>query len=146
MFFASPAVNHYLGYNATTSKWNNIPLVGKVALSTGGGVETVNVLGSISGSCTIDLSSGNIVSATLVGATSLAVTGATAGKACSFSCYLAQDSVGNRTITAWPENTRWAGGVAPTLSTGANTLDILVFETIDGGANWYGSLVGNNFS
>ena len=116
-----------------------------MALATGGGVETLNALGSGSGTRAIDLASGNVVSATLAGNTTFTFTGATASTACSFGLYLTQDGTGGRTVT-WPASVRWAGGVAPTLSTGAGALDIVVFETINGGTTWYGSLVGNNFS
>lgn len=144
VFFSSPATNHYLGYNGTTNKWNNIPLVGKVALATGGGVETLNNLGDGSGTRAINLANGNVVRARLTGNTTFTFTGATASTACSFGLYIIQDGTGSRTVT-WPASVRWSGG-APTLSTGANAVDILVFETIDGGTTWYGSLVGTNFS
>ncbi|MGB4761925.1 MAG: hypothetical protein WBP12_01045 [Candidatus Saccharimonas sp.] len=145
VFFSTPATNQYLGYNAGTAKWNNIPLTGKVALATSGGAETLNALGSGSGTRAINLASGNVVSATLAGATTFTFTGAVASTACSFGLYLTQDATGGRIVT-WPASVRWGGGVAPTLSTGANAIDILVFETINGGTTWYGSLVGANFS
>lgn len=145
VFFSTPAANHYLGFNGTTQKWNNVPLAGKVALATGGGVETLNAMGSGSGTRAINLANGNVVSATLAGATTFTFSGATASTACSFGLYLTQDATGNRTVT-WPASVRWSGGTAPTLSTSANAVDILVFETINGGTTWYGSLVGTNFS
>lgn len=145
VFFSAPATNHYLGYNGSTAKWNNIPLTGKVALATGGGVETLNALGSGSGTRAINLANGNVVSATLTGNTTFTFSGATASTACSFGLYLTQDGTGNRTVT-WPASVKWAGGTAPTLSTGASNIDILVFETINGGTTWFGSLVGTNFS
>lgn len=145
VFFSAPATNHYLGYDGSTAKWNNIPLTGKVALATGGGVETLNALGSGSGTRAINLANGNVVSATLTGNTTFTFSGATASTACSFGLYLTQDGTGNRTVT-WPASVKWAGGTAPTLSTGASNIDILVFETINGGTTWFGSLVGTNFS
>lgn len=145
IFFSAPSTNHYLGYNAGTAKWNNIPLAGNVALATGGGVETLNVLGSGSGTRAINLANGNVVSATLTGNTTFTFSGATASTACSFGLYLTQDATGSRTVT-WPASVKWAGGTPPTLSTGANDIDILVFETINGGTTWFGSLVGTNFS
>lgn len=48
--------------------------------------------------------------------------------------FVIQDATGSRTIT-WP-TIKWAGGVAPTLSTGANKIDIVSF-TYDG-TNYYG--------
>ncbi len=145
VFFSAPATNHYLGYDGSTAKWNNIPLTGKVALATGGGVETLNALGSGNGTRAINLANGNVVSATLTGNTTFTFSGATASTACSFGLYLTQDGTGNRTVT-WPASVKWAGGTAPTLSTGASNIDVLVFETINGGTTWFGSLVGTNFS
>lgn len=145
VFFSAPSTNHYLGYNSGTAKWNNIPLTGKVALATDGGVETLNALGNGSGTRAINLANGNVVSATLTGNTTFTFSGATASAACSFGLYLTQDATGGRTVT-WPGSVKWSGGTAPTLSTGANNVDILVFETINGGSTWFGSLVGTNFS
>ncbi|PID30764.1 hypothetical protein CSA80_04450 [Candidatus Saccharibacteria bacterium] len=79
----------------------------------------------------------------LTGNTTFTFSGAANGKACSFSLYLRQDATGGRTVT-WPAGVKWSGG-APTLTTTANAVDLLVFETLDGGTTWYGSLVGVNF-
>ncbi len=128
-----------------TGYWRNIASRGKVALATGGGVETLNNLGDGSGTRAINLASGNVVRARLTGNTTFTFAGATASTACSFGLYVIQDGTGSRTVT-WPASVRWSGGTAPTISTGANAVDVLVFETIDGGTTWYGSLVGVNFS
>lgn len=145
VFFSSPATGKVLTYNASTLKWvdGSAP-----ALAVGGGVEKLNAIGNTGASRQIDLASGNVVSATLNAATvTFTFTGATASTACSFGLYLTQDGTGNRTVT-WPASVKWAGGSSnkPTLSTAAGAVDILVFESIDGGTNWYGSLVGANFS
>ena len=47
-----------------------------------------------------------------------------------------------RTIT-YPVGTKWIGGVAPTLT--AVGEDVLAFFTLDGGASWYGVVVGLDF-
>lgn len=142
VFFSSPTTGKVLTYNASTLKWvdGSAP-----ALATGGGVETLNALGNSTGAKTINLASGNVVSATLTGNVTFTFTGATASTACSFGLYLTQDATGSRTVT-WPGSVKWAGGTAPTLSTAASSVDILVFETINGGTTWFGSLVGTNFS
>lgn len=120
------------------------PTVPNMARANQGGQEMVSANGSVSGSVSIDLVNGNIFSWTLTGnVTSLAISGAVSGRACSFALYVNQGAGGSRTIN-WPASVRWSGG-APTLSSSANALDILVFESIDGGTNWYGSLVGSNF-
>jgi hypothetical protein len=110
-----------------------------------GGQETVSNV-TASASTTLSLSNGNVFYLTMAASiTSLTISGATSGKACSFALYAKQDSTGSRTIT-WPSSVKWASGSAPTLSTAANALDILVFESVDGGTNWYGSLVGTAFA
>lgn len=139
------ATSQYLEWNAGTSKWNNTALQGNAALSTGGGIETLSVLGNSTGAKTINLANGNVFSATLTGNVTFTFSGATASTACSFGLYLTQDATGGRTVI-WPASVKWAGGTAATLSTGAAGIDILVFETINGGTTWFGSLVGANFS
>lgn len=41
-----------------------------------------------------------------------------------------QDGTGSRTITTWGSYFKWAGGTAPTLSTGANDLDVLSYYCV----------------
>lgn len=145
--FSNPATGNFIGYNSGVAKWQNASLTGYAALATGGGQETVSALGNVSGSVSLNLANGNVFSATLTGATTFSFTGAASGKACSIALYLSQDATGSRAVT-WPASStlKWAGGAAPTLTTTASALDILVFETINGGTTWYGSLVGANFS
>ena len=50
---------------------------------------------------------------------------------------IVQDSVGSRTITTWPSNSRWPNGLAPILSTAANQYDIVTFYY--DGINFYGT-------
>ncbi len=138
-----PAANNILVYS-NLGKWTNTPIVGTAALATGGGQETV-VTSNSSTTTTLDLASGNVFNITLVGNTTFAFSGATNSKACAIGLYLRQDATGGRTV-AWPASVKWAGGTAPTLTTTASALDILVFESLDGGTTWYGSLAGANYS
>ena len=46
-----------------------------------------------------------------------------------------QDATGTRTIT-WNTVFKWAGGTAPTLSTGGGAIDIITF--VSDGTNLYG--------
>ena len=119
------------------------PTVQNVARANGGGLETVSA--SNTGTAyTINLANGNVFNLTVTGNVTFTFSGATSGKACSFSLYLTQDSTGGRTVT-WPSSVKWSGG-APTLSTAASATDTLVFETLNGGSTWFGSLVGTNFA
>lgn len=67
------------------------------------------------------------------------------GDATSFTLVLEQDATGSRTVT-WPASVKWAGGVAPTLTTTAARFDVLTFFTVDGGTRWFGFVAGQNFS
>jgi hypothetical protein len=75
---------------------------------------------------TVDLTTGNNFTITLNGNYTLGnPTGVTTGQ--SGSIYLVQDGTGSRTLgfgTHW----HFAGGTAPTLSTGANAVDVLVYQ------------------
>ena len=53
----------------------------------------------------------------------------------NFLLRVVQDGTGGRTIT-WPASVRWPGGTAPTLSAGANAVDIVTFYY--NGTNYYG--------
>lgn len=44
-----------------------------------------------------------------------------------YTLKLIQDGTGSRTITTYPTNTKWSGGVAPTLTTTAGAVDIISF-------------------
>ena len=96
-----------------------------------------NEIGSIGGgSQTIDIESGNSVSATVDTAeTTFTFNNPTAsGALCAFSFVLING--GSQTVN-WPASADWEDGTAPTLT--ASGVDILVFSTIDGGTAWHGS-------
>ena len=54
---------------------------------------------------------------------------------CNILLVLKQDGTGSRTAT-WPVAVKWPGGTAPTLSTGANKIDIISFYF--DGTSYYG--------
>ena len=64
-----------------------------------------------------------------------------------FLIRLQQDGTGSRTVTAWFNHIKWAGGSAPTLTTTAAKADVFGFLAASGdGSNiWYdGFVVGQN--
>jgi hypothetical protein len=63
----------------------------------------------------------------------------------SLTLILRQDTTGSRTF-AWPAGIIWAGGTAPTVTPGANTIDIFTLLSPDGGATIYGMTGGQDFS
>lgn len=98
VFLSAPATGNFLGYNTGTAKWQNGTLTGYAALPVGGGQETISTANA-TGATTLNLANANIFNMTLTGNTTFTFSGATAGKACSFSLYRKQDATGSRTIT-----------------------------------------------
>lgn len=56
------------------------------------------------------------------------------------------NNTGSFNITAWPSGTIWAGGVAPTITSGSGKHDIIILTTLDGGTTIYGSVGGQDYS
>lgn len=82
---------------------------------------------------TIDWGAGNFQKSTLTGNVTYTFT-APDGPG-RFQLLLEQDATGSRTAT-WPGTVLWPGGTAPTLSTAANSIDIITFYY--DGTNYYG--------
>ncbi len=86
---------------------------------------TLQTYTGVVGTTTIDLTAGNKIQFTFgAGDETLAFTAPT--NPGNFVLYMIQDATGGRLAT-WPTTCRWAGGTAPTLSTAANTVDIISF-------------------
>lgn len=117
--------------------------IGAVTTS-GGGRETTGTQTATGVNTTVTLANGNVQQLTLGASTTISLTGAAAGVACSLSLYIIQDGVGSRTIT-WPASIKWPGGVAPSLSTAAGKIDLIVLETLDGGTVWFGARAGADY-
>ena len=101
--------------------------------------ETV-VTANSSTSYTVNLTNGNVFNITMTGNCSFTFSNPPAsGTAGSFTLYLTQDATGSRTVT-WPGAVTWIGGSEPTLAAAPESIDILIFYTIDGGTTWFGSL------
>lgn len=98
--------------------------------------EEVNAMGNSSGTETIDITDGNVVTMTLTGnITSLTISNPPAtGRCGSLTIVITQDGTGSRTI-AWPASVDWPGGTAPTLG-GASEVDIVTMFTTDAGTTW----------
>ena len=104
--------------------------------------ETVNAIGDLGGgSDAIDVSAGNVVTATVSTSTqTFTFTNPSAtGKACSFTLILTNG--GSQTVN-WPSSVDWAGGTAPSLT--SSGVDILTFTTVDAGTIWYGFAAGTD--
>lgn len=87
---------------------------------------------------TFDLAASNIHTVVLGGNRVLALSNASVGQA--FVLRLTQDGTGSRTVT-WFSTIKWAGGVAPTLTTTINKTDVFGFICTSAN-NYDGFIVG----
>jgi len=97
-------------------------------------VESVVAIGNSSTSQTLSLTNGTVQTVTMTGNCTFTMPTATAGK--SFILIATQDGTGSRTAVF--TSVKFAGGVAPTLTTTATTgVDILTF--VANGTSWFGT-------
>ena len=98
------------------------------------------------GTITLDISTGNVFQHTASGGNvTFAFSNPSAsGKACSITLKWIQDS-SDRTIT-WPGAVDWAGGSAPSVTSGSGKVDIYTLITLDAGTTWYGFQAGADMS
>lgn len=89
---------------------------------------------------TFNLATSNIHSVTLGGNRTLALSNEHVGQC--FMLRLQQDGTGSRTVT-WFTTIKWAGGVAPTLTTTINKADMFGFVVTSAG-NYDGFIIGQN--
>ena len=98
--------------------------------------ETVNIIGGTGGGTQdIDITAGNVVTATVDTSTNTFTFSnpSVTGVSCSFTLILTNG--GSQTVN-WPATVDWAAATAPTLTTSG--VDVLAFMTVDAGATWYG--------
>jgi hypothetical protein len=96
---------------------------------------TRSALGNITGTATLNLSNGNVFTATVTGAVTLSVSGAPATGSMG-EMQIVLTNGGSATVT-WPSTFKWPGGTAPTLT--ASGVDVIVATTVDGGTTWLAS-------
>ena len=143
------------GYTGTTAElnYNDVPTLGTVEasktvtadavgttkkLKTQEQTEIVNAVGTVSTATAIDFESGNVVTAVLASGGSFTISNApTSGVYGKFKFILTN---GGTVADPWHSSVKFAGGTTPTLTTSG--IDILTFETIDNGANWYAVVEG----
>ena len=143
------------GYTGTTAElnYNDIPTLGTVEpsksvtadavgttkkLKTQEQTEIVNAVGTVSTATAINFTLGNVVTAVLASGGSFTISNApTSGVYGKFKLILTN---GGTVADPWHASVKFAGGTTPTLTTSG--IDILTFETIDNGANWYAVVEG----
>ena len=92
---------------------------------------------------TVDLNTGYSFSEVLSEATTFTFSNAPAsGQAQAFILKIVQDSGGSGYAVTWPASVDWGLATAPTLTAGADAVDVFVFYTHDGGTTYYGFTSG----
>jgi hypothetical protein len=154
-------INKLDGVTATTTEINYLDITtlgaseaSKVLTANASGIVTFNkaiteqsVALTSGTSVTLDISQGSVFTITLAHNISTFTWSnpATSGDVSAFVLKVTQDGTGSRTI-AFPAAVDFAGGTAPTLSTGANDVDVFVFFTVDAGTTYYGFTAGQDLS
>ena len=125
---AFSGISGYSGYSAYSGFSASLNPLGQV-------IENINAKGNCTGAQTLDLSLGNVITATLTGDGTWTITNpAASGKASTVSIFLTNG--GAFTIT-WAIVPKWVGGVAPSLTVAG--IDLIMLTTLDGGTTWYGT-------
>lgn len=105
---------------------------------------TIPATVTASGSATITWTNGEAVNVSLTANSTLAVSGWPAsGKFAKLILIIANTGAFN--ITSWPTGTVWAGGAAPTITSGSGVTDIIMLSTNNGGTTIYGNIIGQNY-
>ena len=154
-------INKLDGVTATTTEINYLDITtlgaseaSKVLTANASGIVTFNkaiteqsVALTSGTSVTLDISQGSVFTITLAHNISTFTWSnpATSGDVSAFVLKVTQDGTGSRTIS-FPAAVDFAGGTAPTLSTGANDVDVFVFFTVDAGTTYFGFTAGQDLS
>lgn len=109
--------------------------------------EAYQAVTSSSNATTVDCEAGNSFSHTLTENTTFTFSNPPAsGTAYTFSLKVVQDASASSFVVSWPASVDWPAATAPTLTVTANAVDVLVFQTVDGGTTWYGFVAGQGLA
>jgi hypothetical protein len=109
--------------------------------------QTASTQLSTQGVLSLDFTTGSVQEIELsANATSTTIVNLPAsGSTGSLTLIITQGTGGSFTVI-WPTGTKWSNGTAPTLSTAAGAVDIVVLTTPDAGTTWYGFLAGKGMA
>lgn len=143
VIITTPAADQLMIYNGTN--WVNATNPGgsdatKLPLAGGDMTGTIRYVYSAMAANDIAVSTADIFSKTISGATTLTVSSIPVSpKVAVFNLELTN---GGSAVITWFSGVKWAGGAAPTLT--AAGLDILQFYTRDGGTTWRGAVISKD--
>lgn len=134
-----PSTTNLLGTAAAVTSGSYIQAVGYA--------DTVTALGNTGTAINLDVTSGNVFTATLTGNATITLRYPVATGSSSFTLILTNDGTAGRTV-AWAGGTfKFPGGAASlSRTTTANAIDVWFFFTPDGGTTWYGTIPMKNLT
>jgi hypothetical protein len=106
-----------------------------------GGQDVISAHGSMGATETFDPTAGNVHTGTLNADCTFTISAPVGSGAATLEFWITQDGTGGWDIT-WPGSVTWDGG-APTPDTTAGATVRYILESVDGGTNWIGNLVGS---
>jgi hypothetical protein len=117
---------------------------GDFELKNEGGQPFISAHGSMGATETFDPTAGNVHTGTLDADCTFTINAPVGTGGALLEFWITQDGTGGWDIT-WPGSVTWDGG-APTPDTTAGVTVRYILESIDGGTNWIGDLVGGGSS
>jgi hypothetical protein len=134
---AAPTSTNLLAISAAVTTGNYIKAIGYA--------DTVTALGNTGTAINLDLTSGNVFSATLTGNATITLRFPVSSGASSFTLILTNDATANRTVSYAGGSFKFPGGAASlSRTTTANAIDVWFFFTPDGGTTYFGSIPMKN--
>jgi hypothetical protein len=137
------------GTGVATALGQNVTGSGSIVLATAptlgattftGGAQTTPVTVTFSATAmTVDCALSNVFATTFTANVTTAPTISNPRNGQTINWFITQDATGSRTMT-WPTSFKWPGGLAGTLSTAANSVDLLVATYLSSTGFWYASL------
>jgi len=135
----APSSTNLLSISAAVTTGNYIKAIGYA--------DTVTALGNTGTAINLDVTSGNVFTATLNGNATITLRYPVSSGSSSFTLILTNDATPGRTV-AWAGGTFLFPGGAASLSrtTTANAVDVWFFFTPNGGTTWYGTIPMKNLT
>ena len=136
---AAPSSTNLLAISAAVTTGNYIKAIGYA--------DTVTALGNTGAAINLDLTSGNVFSATLTDNATITLRFPVSSGASSFTLILTNDATPGRTVAYAGGTFKFPGGAASlSRTTTANAIDVWFFFTPDGGTTYYGSIPMKNLT
>jgi hypothetical protein len=127
----------YIGTDGKVGVGTNSP---GTKLAIAGGAATPSVAVAFSATAmTVDCTLSNVFTTTFTANVTTAPTISNPADGQTINWFITQDASGSRTMT-WPASFKWPGGTAGVLSTGANSVDLVVATYRASTGFWYASL------